>query len=78
MCNMIPVTKLKNDNRGQIVKLEGGEEFKKKLRVIGIREGKNVLLVTKHPLGGPVVLEVDGRKTTLGKRMAQRILVEVV
>ena len=75
---LIPVTQMKIGGSAYITGLDGGEEFKKKLRVIGIREGKMVIVITQHPLGGPIVLQVDGRKTTLGRRMARRILVEVL
>ena len=74
---MIPVTQLKQGSSAQISAIKGGDEFKRKLRVIGIREGKMVEVVALHPLGGPMVVQVDGRKTTLGRKMAQRILVEV-
>ena len=74
---LIPVTEMKVGGSAHVVKLDGGDEFKKKLRVIGIREGKTILLITQHPLGGPIVVQIDGRKTTLGRRMARRILVEV-
>jgi len=41
-------------------------------------EGKIVKVVTRHPFGGPLVLEVDGNKTTIGRGMARRIIVKVV
>ncbi|MEG3056089.1 MAG: FeoA family protein [Methanoculleus sp.] len=44
-------------------------------RTIGIREGKTLTVVARHPLGGPVVVEVNGREVTLGRRMAQRVIV---
>lgn len=65
------------DESGTISRLEGGEEFKRKLRNIGIREGKRVTLVTKQYFGGPVVLKVDGRETSIGRGMARRIFVDV-
>ena len=75
---LTPVTQMKVGGSAYISRLDGGDEFKRKLRVLGIREGKMVLVITQHPLGGPIVLQVDGRKTTLGRRMARRILVEVL
>ena len=73
----IPLTNLKIGIEVPIVKLLGGINFKRKLRTMGIRENKSVNIVTKHPFGGPIVVEVDGRKTTIGRGMAQRILVKV-
>ena len=65
------------DESGIISRMEGGDEFKRKLRNIGIREGKQVTLVTKQYFGGPVVLKVDGRETSIGRGMARRIFVNV-
>ena len=65
------------DESGTISRMEGGDEFKRKLRNIGIREGKRVTLVTKQYFGGPIVLKVDGRETSIGRGMARRIFVDV-
>ena len=62
---------------GIITRMEGGELFKRKLRNIGIREGKRVFLVTRQYWGGPLVVRVDGRDTSLGRGMARRIFVDV-
>ena len=63
--------------RGIITRMDGGAEFNRKLRTIGIREGKAVKIVTKQYFGGPIVIEVDGRSTTIGRGMARRICVDV-
>ena len=62
---------------GTIARFAGTPGFVQKLRTIGIREGKILTVVARHPLGGPVVVEVNGREVTLGRRMAQRVLVGV-
>lgn len=62
---------------GTITRFAGTPGFVQKLRTIGIREGKILTVVARHPLGGPVVVEVNGREVTLGRRMAQRVLVGV-
>ncbi|MDN7011746.1 ferrous iron transport protein A [Methanoculleus sp. FWC-SCC3] len=63
--------------QGIIARFAGNPGFVRKLRTIGIREGKNLTVVTRHPLGGPVVIEVDGREVTLGRGMAVRVVVDV-
>ncbi len=67
---------LKKNAQATIISLMGGRYFQTKLRTMGIREGKMVKLVATHPFGGPVVIEVSGRKTTIGRKMAERIIVE--
>lgn len=70
------VTELKEGQRGRIIRLDGGQHFQRKLRTMGIREGKVIAILAKQPLGGPVVVEIDGRDTTIGRGMASRIVVE--
>jgi ferrous iron transport protein A len=62
---------------GTLIRFAGTPGFVRKLRTIGIREGKTLTVVTRHPLGGPVVIEVDGREVTLGRGMAVRVIVDV-
>lgn len=73
----IPITDIEEGRKAIISGLKGGRGFQIRLRNMGIREGKTVTVVTKHPFNGPLVLEVDGRTTTIGRGMAGRIIVRV-
>ncbi len=73
----IPLTHLKTGQKAKIVGLEGGPGFQRNVRSRGLREGKVLEVVTKHPIGGPIVIEIDGRETALGRGMAKKIIVEV-
>jgi ferrous iron transport protein A len=75
MCMRNSLLHLAEGRSGTIVMLHGGRHFQRKLRNMGIREGKVITLLARQPLGGPVVVEVDGRETTLGRGMARRIIV---
>ncbi len=77
MCMEIPLTHLKIGQKANIIRLEGGQGFQRNVRSRGIREGKILKVVTRHPIGGPIVIEIDGRKTALGRGMAKRIIIEV-
>ena len=72
-----PITSLETGTTAVILRLEGGHWFQNKMRVIGIREQKTIRLVAKHPFNGPVVVEVDGREMTIGRRMAGHIITMV-
>jgi len=72
-----PVTFLETGNTAVILRLEGGHWFQNKMSVMGIREQKTIRLVAKHPFNGPVVVEVDGREITIGRRMADHIITGV-
>ena len=69
-----PVTSLETGTTAVIVRLDGGHRFRKKMADMGIRERKIIRLIAKHPFHGPVVVDVDGRETTIGRRMAAQII----
>ena len=71
------LTELHNGRTAKIVGLEGGKGLRRKLRTIGIREGKMVKLVTTHPIGGPIVIKIEGEQVAIGRGMAKRIMIEV-
>ncbi|HNY35219.1 MAG TPA: FeoA family protein [Methanothrix soehngenii] len=71
-----PITSLRAGTVAQITTLLGqGCSFQRKLRTMGIREGKKLKVVAIHPFAGPMVLDIDGRQITLGRSIAQRIMV---
>ncbi len=75
---MISLAALQEGKKARITKIVGGFGFMRNLRARGIREGKVVEIVAKHPLGGPLVIAIDGRETTIGRGMAEKIIVEEI
>jgi ferrous iron transport protein A len=72
----IPLTRMKADTDATVVRLMGhGCTFQRRLRCMGIREGKMLKVVACYPFAGPLVVEVDGREITIGRGIAQRIIV---
>ena len=74
----IPLTMVPHAKEVRIVEIRGGHGFQRKMRVLGLREGKIVKVVTKQPLHGPITIDMGGSQVTVGMGMAKRILVEVV
>ena len=72
LANLLPGEKAK------IVELDGGYVFQRKLRTMGIREGKVLRVVAMHPVGGPFVVDVEGEVVAIGRGMVRRIFVEVL
>jgi len=70
-----PITSLETGKTAVIVRLDGGHLFRKKMGEMGIREDKTIRVVAIHPFHGPVVVEIDGREITLGRHMAEHIIV---
>ena len=62
----------------KILSLNGGHGFQRKLRVMGIREGQIIKIVSKQPFRGPLTIEACGSQMTMGRGLAQRIYVEVI
>jgi ferrous iron transport protein A len=53
------------------------QTLQKQVAGMGIRVGKNLRMVTKQPIKGPVVVVVDSANTSLGLDVAEKITVEV-
>lgn len=72
----IELTKAPCNKPLEIKSVTGGME--KKFESIGIRKGRRIRKITCQPFGGPVVVEVDGSKISLGRGIASKIEVEVL
>ncbi len=62
----------------EIKSLSGGFSWEKKFESLGIRRGRKLRKIACQPFGGPVVIEVDGSKISLGRGIASKIEVEVI
>jgi ferrous iron transport protein A len=73
-----PLTSLPYEREAKIVRFEGGYGLQHKLRVMGVREGHTIKIVSRQPLRGPLTVEVNGGQITLGRGLAQKIMVEMI
>ena len=69
------LTELGSGKKGEIVSIEGGVGFKRKIKNRGVRIGKNVKIITRQPRG-PLVVNVGEFQMTIGRGMAEKIIVE--
>jgi len=53
------------------------EQLRAKLKQYGLHVGDLVRIVRRAPLGGPLIIEVNGREIALGREVAKGIFVEV-
>jgi ferrous iron transport protein A len=60
----------------RILSFKGGFGLEHKLRQLGLVPGDNARVLRHAPLGGPVLIEVDGRSIALGRGVASRVIVE--
>lgn len=60
----------------RIINYSGGKGVDYKLRQLGLTPGRQVKVIRFAPLGGPVMVDVEGRSVALGRGIAARIQVE--
>ena len=60
-----------------VVNFRGGKGVEFKLRQLGLAPGHDVKILRYAPLGGPVMVDVEGRSIAIGRGIAARIDVEV-
>jgi Fe2+ transport system protein FeoA len=79
------LSELKEGEKGRITNLIGGfgrgqcrgyGGGAKQLENLGIRIGKEVTVASIQPFG-PIVIEIDGRETAIGRGRAGKIYVEI-
>ncbi len=62
----------------RIIQFSGGRGVNFKLCQLGLTPGAEVQLLRFAPLGGPVMIEVEGRSVAIGRGIAARISVELI
>ena len=60
-----------------VIDFKGGQGISFKLRQLGVCPGHHVKVLRYAPLGGPVMVDVEGRSVALGRGIAARVEVEV-
>ncbi len=64
--------------KAQVMSLRGGFGLQRHLSSLGITPGKIVQKITTQPMGGPIMIEVQGARIAIGRRMAGRVIVRRV
>lgn len=73
----IPVTKLKNGEKGKVLYIDGGHGATSRLHAMGVKEGKEITKVSGMFWRGPVTLRVGHTQLSVGHGMASKIMVEI-
>ena len=73
---MASMTLLEIPIGGQARLVQMGEGLHSKLRQYGLHIGDCVRVLRAAPLGGPLLVEVNGREIALGRGVAEKITVE--
>ena len=70
------LTQAKTGQTVRIMRFDGGLGFEHKLRQLGLFPGDQARVLRHAPLGGPILVEVEGRSIALGRGVASRVIVE--
>ena len=73
---MIPLSQLKEGERGVIIKVQGSGAFRKRLQEMGFIKGTEVFVEKYAPLRDPVELIVKGYHVSLRVEEAAQVIME--
>ncbi len=73
----ISLVRLGAGKRAKIKRIEGGIMFRRRAASLNIRVGKIIRKIVSEPFRGPVIIEIDNRRISLGRGMAMKIFLEV-
>jgi ferrous iron transport protein A len=71
---MMELLNVSNDKCVRLV--SAGARLQGKLKKYGLHIGDRVRVLRSAPLGGPLLIEVNGREIALGRAVAEKIMVE--
>lgn len=72
----VPLTQLKAGENGIVAEIAGGIGLRRRLEVMGIREGIKLKKISTQLLRGPVSVQVGNTTVAIGFGMASRIIVQ--
>jgi Fe2+ transport system protein FeoA len=74
----IPLTDCLSSATVRISHIEAGRGAARNLNSMGLYPGNTVTVVRKSRLGGPVVVNSSNTEVAIGRRLAKKIIVEVL
>jgi ferrous iron transport protein A len=74
--DIIDLTKLSKGKIAEVVEINGGQEFRKKMDAIGLRVGSRIVKLSAQMMNGPVTIKIGNTKLAIGYGMAKKIYVD--
>lgn len=72
------LSELESGNCARFVSVEGGKRLSGTLRQYGFHPGEQIRVLRIAPFGGPVLVEINQREVALGRKVAGKVLVELL
>ncbi len=60
----------------RVVRVEGDHALQNRLTQHGLYPGDRLRVLRAAPLGGPLLVEINGREIAIGRGVAQKIFIE--
>jgi len=74
---LLSLQEMTQNQSGIIKAINGGHKLQEKLNALGIREKIKIKKLSNALLGGPVTIRIDSMEIAIGKRMSEKIIVEI-
>lgn len=62
----------------RVLAIRGGWGARRNLNQIGVHVGDQLQVIRKAPLGGPILVKSHGAEVAIGRRLAEKVIVERV
>ena len=72
----IDLTRMRQGERGKIVDIQGGWGLLRKMEILGIKQGTEIVKVSSQLMRGPITIRVGNTQVAIGFGMARRVIVE--
>lgn len=73
--SIITLSQLKDGQHATVSAVEGGRGLEEKLTAMGIRPGKRITRFCSMFMRGPITVRIDNVQVSLGRSIADKILV---
>jgi Fe2+ transport system protein FeoA len=75
---LVPLTMLRKDHNGIIVRINAGMRATRRLTSLGLIPGTKISKISSAPFQGPVQLRVRETRLVIGRGLAEKILVREI
>jgi ferrous iron transport protein A len=74
---LIPLTSLPQGELATVWEFVGGREMVRRLEAMGVRKGKHIKKISGQLMRGPITVQVEHTKISIGYGMASKIMVDL-
>ena len=76
--SLLTLDQARTNSTLKITSIAGGWGVRQNLNEIGLHVGDSIRILRKAPFGGPLMIANHGTRVAVGRRLAEKIKVEVI